>query len=72
MRWRVKDLAQLKFSLPPQFRQCYWEKFLELYFGQVGLTPGRQMRYRGAIDRKARRMLARNRRQQTGKARQAQ
>jgi tRNA A-37 threonylcarbamoyl transferase component Bud32 len=67
-RWRVKDLAQLKFSLPAQWCRRHWEKFLELYFSQAGLSPGQQRRYRQAIDRKAQRLFARDSLQEIKKA----
>ncbi len=30
-RWRVKDLAQLKYSMPPLWVQRFWERFLRNY-----------------------------------------
>ena len=51
-RWRVKDLAQLNYSMPPAWVRQEWERFLELYCGQ---TISRE-RLRHAIDRKAARM----------------
>ena len=67
-RWRVKDLAQLKYSMPEPWVRQEWEAFLDAYFGLAlgpgsgpglgsGLCPGRCRRwvrglYRRAIDRK--------------------
>jgi len=32
-RWRVKDLAQLKYSMPPAWTQAHWGAFLAAYLG---------------------------------------
>ena len=30
-RWRVKDLAQLRYSMPPEWVSCWWDSFLSEY-----------------------------------------
>ena len=51
-RWRAKDLAQLKYSMPDRWLETYWAAFSEAYFQG---TPDRvQARYQQAIDRKVR------------------
>jgi len=68
-RWRVKDLAQLKYSMPPQWVAGFWDAFLSAYLGE-GDTP-RASRYNRAIDRKVsamrRRGEAKRRRGRGGK-----
>ena len=49
-RWRVKDLAQLKYSMPDPWVQEYWDDFLGIYLDICG---GGRDRYFRAIDRKA-------------------
>ncbi len=49
-RWRVKDLAQLKYSMPESWVQSHWDEFLGTYLDSCG---GRGGRYSRAIDRKA-------------------
>jgi tRNA A-37 threonylcarbamoyl transferase component Bud32 len=49
-RWKVKDLAQLKYSMPRMWVEQFWDEFLRVYgtdFDAVGMG-----RYRRAIDRK--------------------
>jgi tRNA A-37 threonylcarbamoyl transferase component Bud32 len=48
-RWRVKDLAQLKYSMPPVWIRDCWEAFLEAYLEKC---PGDRQRYVQAIDAK--------------------
>ena len=43
-RWRVKDLAQLKYSMPPAWVDRHWDDFLLRYlsdsgYGRAGLWP---------------------------------
>lgn len=64
-RWRVKDLAQLRYSMPAAWTDRWWDFFLAEYLG-----PPRQAqadRYNRAVDRKVGRMLRRSRRKQLGK-----
>ena len=49
-RWRVKDLAQLKYSMPASWVQSHWDEFLGTYLDSCG---GSAERYSRAIDRKA-------------------
>ena len=57
-RWRVKDLAQLKFSMPAQWVQSYWPAFMDTYLaGASGAAC-----YERAIDRKVAWMSNRARR----------
>jgi len=49
-RWRVKDLAQLRHSMPPQWVEAHWEAFLRAYLGDPG--PRRLRRWRRAVERK--------------------
>jgi heptosyltransferase-2 len=47
-RWRVKDLAQLKYSMPAAWTTACWEDFMAAYLdGAAGAA-----RYAAAIDRK--------------------
>lgn len=50
-RWRVKDLAQLKHSMPPQWVQQHWDAFLRQYLERTGRRQ--EGRYNRAVDRKA-------------------
>jgi len=50
-RWRVKDLAELKYSMPAQWLERHWATFLRRYF--EGASQAEAARYAGAIDRKA-------------------
>jgi len=57
-RWRVKDLAQLKYSMPGDWVAGHWDEFLTAYLDE----PGAAVRYHRAVDRKVaamRRRLAR-------------
>jgi tRNA A-37 threonylcarbamoyl transferase component Bud32 len=50
-RWRVKDLAQLKFSMPAAWVQRYWNAFMQRYLAGCG---GDQVdRYNRRVDGKA-------------------
>ncbi|MDP6544956.1 MAG: lipopolysaccharide kinase InaA family protein [Phycisphaerae bacterium] len=49
-RWRVKDLAQLKYSMPAVWVQDHWDEFLGAYLDICG---GNAERYSRAVDRKA-------------------
>ena len=53
-RWRVKDLAQLKYSMPPQWTEQYWSRFMDGYLQR--LAPPRAGRYHRAVARKEQRM----------------
>lgn len=48
-RWRVKDLAQLKYSMPPWWVENCWEGLLSRYLGDSADDVGR---WSQAIDRK--------------------
>ena len=64
-RWRVKDLAQLKYSMPAAWVAGHWEAFLSAYC--KGGDRAVIRRYNRAIDRKAaaiRRHSLRKRRRQ--------
>jgi len=50
-RWRVKDLAQLKFSMPPQWVHRHWGDLLAAYL--TGGGEGELDRYNRSVDRKA-------------------
>ena len=49
-RWRVKDLAQLKYSMPASWVQRHWDEFLGAYLDSCGGAAAE--RYSPAIDRK--------------------
>jgi len=49
-RWRVKDLAQLKYSMPPQWVERYWQRFMDAYLGED--PSARRLRYEAAIEAK--------------------
>ncbi len=64
-RWRVKDIAQLKYSMPPEWVEQYWPMFLEAYWS--GMHSDRSMeRWGRAIDRRTRAMQRRWRRKAGG------
>ncbi len=48
-RWRVKDLAQLKYSMPEPWVEKYWDSFLARYFDEQDTL---RAKYERAIDRK--------------------
>jgi len=56
-RWRVKDLAQLKYSMPPAWVGEHWGRFLSSYLGRTGDGP--EDRYTRAINAKVARMRRR-------------
>ena len=60
-RWRVKDLAQLKYSMPSKWAEHHWREFLEMYLARIGGWPRRWAR---AIDRKVAAMRRRRRRKE--------
>ena len=62
-RWRVKDLAQLKFSMPDKWIEKYWPLFLDIYL--AGSQPIRAC-YEKAIARKVTWMENRTRRKVMG------
>jgi len=51
-RWRVKDLAALKYSMPPAWVDRWWPAFLEAYAAGCDPTVGPR-RLRNAVERKA-------------------
>ena len=57
-RWQVKDLAQLKYSMPHRWLARYWAVFLELYLG----GKANRLALEKAINRKVRRMARHDRR----------
>ena len=59
-RWVVKDLAQLKYSMPAAWTDRWWDFFLAGYLGPR--HEAHAARYNRAIDGKVRRMLRRIRR----------
>ncbi|HET6429335.1 MAG TPA: lipopolysaccharide kinase InaA family protein [Phycisphaerae bacterium] len=59
-RWQVKDLAQLKYSLPARWVEEHWESFLSANLGDVGDRERR--RWGWAVAARADAMLRRQRR----------
>ena len=60
-RWRVKDLAQLKYSMPAGWLASHWEGFLKVYFN--GAPAGEPLAaWTQAIDEKVAWMRARSER----------
>jgi len=57
-RWRVKDLAQLKYSMPSDWVADHWEAFCKRYFARVGVDNAD--RYASAIDGKVSEMRRRD------------
>lgn len=55
-RWRVKDLAQLKYSMPAAWVEAHWGRFLDGYFGAEQVD---RAAYQQAIDRKVSAIQAR-------------
>jgi tRNA A-37 threonylcarbamoyl transferase component Bud32 len=49
-RWRVKDLAQLKYSMPRMWVEQFWDEFLRVYGSDFSAADIRRCRL--AIDRK--------------------
>jgi len=59
-RWAVKDLAQLKYSMPPGWVAEHWDSFFTAYLGDVGERALR--RWGWAVDAKVDSMRRRRRR----------
>jgi len=57
-RWRVKDLAQLKYSMPSGWVTAHWDDFLAAYLGDAGCVR----RYNRAVARKVAAMARRRER----------
>ncbi|MBS3820739.1 MAG: hypothetical protein GVY16_09940 [Planctomycetes bacterium] len=68
-RWRVKDLAQLKYSMPWVWVQEYWQDFLKGYLGSENVDDIE--RWERAIDRKVHSMERRQQRRERRQRRQA-
>lgn len=66
-RWRVKDLAQLKYSMPPRWGKDCWDDFLTAYMGRE--EAARAGRYDRAIGGKAAAMRRREQRNKEDAAR---
>ena len=66
-RWRVKDLAQLKCSMPPMWVEDCWDDFLTAYLGWRGAA--RAGRYDRAIRAKVAAMHRREQRKKEDAAR---
>jgi len=47
-RWRVKDISQLKYSMPLEWTAAWWDRFMEKYLCELGVKCGR--RFRLAVD----------------------
>jgi tRNA A-37 threonylcarbamoyl transferase component Bud32 len=62
LRWFVKDVAQLKFSMPPAWVAGQWDAFLAEYL--PGVSPAARRRFGAAVDRKARSIARRARRRE--------
>jgi len=62
-RWRVKDLAQLKYSMPAAWVQSHWDEFVGIYLDICG---GSRDRYFRAIDRKTASIIRRAQRRAKG------
>ncbi|MGA2266129.1 MAG: lipopolysaccharide kinase InaA family protein [Phycisphaerae bacterium] len=50
-RWQVKDLAQLKFSMPAEWVRRHWADFMRQYLAARGRSDA--ARYNRCVDRKA-------------------
>jgi len=59
-RWKIKDLAQLKYSMPPAWVEKYWDRFLVDYLGAE--APSQQRRYDRTVGRKVAAMRRHDRR----------
>ena len=64
-RWRVKDLAQLKYSMPAVWVKNHWDEFIGIYLDICG---GGKDRYFRAIDRKTASILRQSQRRAARKA----
>ncbi|MDP6045406.1 MAG: lipopolysaccharide kinase InaA family protein [Phycisphaerae bacterium] len=67
-RWRVKDLAQLKYSMPEDWVRDCWDAFLDVYLEKC---PGDRRRYSRAIDCKVASILQQTRRRAQRRDREA-
>lgn len=67
-RWRVKDLAQLKYSMPARWVRPHWEPFLAAYLARMGVSAAAG-RWAAAIERKVVSMRRRQRRRRSRAAR---
>jgi len=61
-RWRVKDLAQLRYSMPADWADIYWADFLDAYLARLG---GGRRRLAAAVERKVAAMRRRARRKRS-------
>jgi heptose I phosphotransferase len=68
-RWRVKDLAQLKYSMPWLWVERYWDTFLRAYLQTQ--SPVEIVRWSRAIDAKVLQMQRRQQRRARRAARRA-
>jgi tRNA A-37 threonylcarbamoyl transferase component Bud32 len=59
-RWRARDLAQLKFSMPAAWAQRHWGDVLSEYCRRTGLAGAAATRMAAAVDRKAAAILRRH------------
>jgi heptose I phosphotransferase len=57
-RWRVKDLGQLKYSMPARWVERHWQTFLSTYLAGIDTTTS-FVRWERAIDRRAEGMFRR-------------
>jgi len=68
-RWRIKDLAQLRFSMPPEWVKHHWQAFL---CGHMeGAPPAEIAAFSLATERKARRIFQQLLRRQRAKTPQS-
>ena len=61
-RWRVKDLAQVKYSMPDRWVREHWDDFLAAYLGDT--VDSCRRRYDTAVRRRVERMRRRDRSKQ--------
>ena len=66
-RWRVKDLAQLKYSMPARWVADHWDGFLNVYFTGAPAGEARAV-WEHAIDEKVAWMRARGERKRQAEA----
>ncbi len=64
-RWLVKDLAALKFSMPGEWTDGYWDEFMNIYLGPEAAE--RADAFNRAIDKKVRWMNKRHAAKAAGK-----
>jgi len=67
-RWRVKDLAQLKYSMPGRWVAEYWQGFLKVYFAAAAADEPPEL-WQQAIDAKVAWMRSRSERKAISAAR---